>query len=107
MRDPGLPAELATLVRRYGTRVLEDADGLRAMLDDFLDEGTATAGEVNLLIDAVRFGALERLATLLDHGAEPVVAIEAAADALAQQRGGDGQSASGGPLIRLRGTSSV
>lgn len=93
MRDPGLPAELATLVRRYGTRVLEDADGLRAMLDDFLDEGTATAGEVNLLIDAVRFGALERLATLLDHGAEPVAAVEAAAEALAQQRGGDGQSA--------------
>lgn len=33
-----VPSELRTLVTRYGTHVLDDPDGLRATLDDFLDE---------------------------------------------------------------------
>lgn len=93
MNERDLASELATLVRRYGTRVLEDADGLRATLDDFLDEGTATPGDVNLLIDTVRFGSLARLTTLLDQGAEPTAAAATVAQALAAQRGGDVQSA--------------
>ncbi len=88
-----LPSELRTLVKRYGTRVLEDADGLRATLDDFLDEGSAPPGDVNLLVDAVRFGSLERLKTLLDQGAEPAAATADVAEALAQRRGGDAESA--------------
>ncbi len=88
-----LATELTTLVRRYGTHVLEDADGLRATLDDFLDEGVATPGDINLLIDAVRFGSLERLSALIDQGADPAAAAADVAAALAQQRGGDAQSA--------------
>jgi hypothetical protein len=88
-----LPSELRTLVKRYGTRVLDDADGLRATLDDFLDEGTASPGDVNLLIDAVRFGSLPRLETLLGEGAEPSAATADVAAALAQRRGGDAESA--------------
>ena len=88
-----LPSELRTLVKRYGTRVLDDADGLRATLDDFLDEGAASPGDVNLLIDAVRFGSLPRLETLLGEGAEPSAATADVAAALAQRRGGDAESA--------------
>jgi hypothetical protein len=87
-----LPSELRTLVQRYGTRVLDDADGLRATLDDFLDED-ANPGDVNLLVDAVRFGSLERLRTLLNQGAEPAAAMLDVAAGLAQRRGGDAESA--------------
>jgi hypothetical protein len=88
-----LPSELRTLVKRYGTRVLEDADGLRATLDDFLDEGSAAPGEVNLLVDAVRFGSLDRLRTLVGQGADPSAATADVGQALAQRRGGDAESA--------------
>jgi hypothetical protein len=88
-----LPSELRTLVKRYGTRVLEDADGLRATLDDFLDEGSVAPGDVNLLVDAVRFGSLDRLRTLLGQGADPSAATADVGQALAQRRGGDAESA--------------
>ena len=88
-----LPSELHTLVRRYGTGFLADAEDFRAMLDDSLDESSATQGEVNLVVDVVRFGSLERLKRLLDQNAEPsAAAAEVAAD-LAQRRGGDVESA--------------
>ncbi len=90
---PDLPSELYTLVQRYGTRVLDDADALQATLDDFLDEGIALPGDVNLVVDAVRFGSLERLRTLIGQGAEPSAATADVAAALAQRRGGDAESA--------------
>jgi hypothetical protein len=87
-----LPSELRTLVQRYGTHVMDDADGFRATLDDFLDQGT-NPGEVNLLVDAIRFGSLERLQSLLDQGAEPAAATSLVAGDLVQRRGGDVDSA--------------
>jgi hypothetical protein len=87
-----LPSELRTLVKRYGTHVLDDADGLRATLDDFLDD-QSNPGDVNLLVDSVRFGSLDRLSTLLKQGAEQSAALADVAEALAQRRGGDAESA--------------
>ncbi len=87
-----LPSDLRTLVERYGAHVLDDADGLRATLNDFLDEDSSP-GEVNLLVDAVRFGSLERLKALLGQGAEPSAALTDVAEGLAQRRGGDAESA--------------
>ena len=87
-----LPSELRTLVERYGAHVLDDADGLRATLNDFLDEDSSP-GDVNLLVDAVRFGSLERLNTLLGQGAEASAALTDVAEGLAQRRGGDAESA--------------
>ena len=87
-----LPSELRTLVERYGAHVLDDADGLRATLNDFLDEDSSP-GDVNLLVDAVRFGSLERLRTLLGQGADPAAALADVAEGLAQRRGGDAESA--------------
>lgn len=87
-----LPFELKTLVERYGSSVLDDADGLRATLDDFLEDN-ASPGEVNLIVDAVRFGSLERLRSVLGQGADPRAATADVAETLAQRRGGDGDSA--------------
>ena len=87
-----LPSELRTLVDRYGAQVLDDADGLRATLNDFLDDDISP-GDVNLLVDAVRFGALVRFGTLLDQGAETDAALTDVAEGLAQRRGGDVESA--------------
>ncbi len=87
-----LPSELRTLVERYGAHVLDDADGLRATLADFLDDDSSP-GDVNLSVDAVRFGALERLRTLLNQGADPSAALTDVAEGLAQRRGGDAESA--------------
>lgn len=87
-----LPSDLRTIVRRYGGHVLDDWDGLRSTLNDFLDEDSSP-GDVNLLVDAVRFGSLERLRALLGQGAEPAAALTDAAEGLAQRRGGDAESA--------------
>jgi len=85
---------LRTLVTRYGERTLEAADDLRATLDDFLEEGQATPGEINLLVDAVRLGAYQQMNSMLSHGADPQTAVEAAGARLAEDRGGDQRSAS-------------
>jgi hypothetical protein len=86
--------DLRTLVTRYGERVLDVADDLRATLDDFLEEGQATPGEINLLVDAVRLGAHEQMLSMLTHGADPRAAVEGAGARLAEDRGGDQRSAS-------------
>ena len=85
---------LRTLVTRYGERTLDAADDLRATLDDFLEEGQATPGEINLLVDAVRLGAYHQMNSMLTHGADPQTAVEAAGARLAEDRGGDQRSAS-------------
>jgi hypothetical protein len=87
-----LPADLRTIVSRYGAHVLDDWDGLRSTLNDFLDEDSSP-GDVNLLVDAVRFGSLDRLRALLGQGAEPSAALTDAAEGLAERRGGDAESA--------------
>ena len=89
---PDLSSELRSLIKRYGTHVLDDPEGLRATLDDYLDE-QLNPGQVNLVVDAVRFGSLERLETLVNQGADPSAALVDVSGALAQQRGGDVESA--------------
>ncbi len=71
----------------FGRDVFDDADGLRAALDDYLDEGAASTGDINLLVDAVRLGSLRWMLTTIDSGAEPARAIESAGDLLARDRG--------------------
>ena len=85
---------LRTLVGRYGARVLDHGDDLRATLDDFLEEGEATPGDIALLVDAVRMGAYQQLISMLAHRADPPTAVEAAGARLANDRGGDQASAS-------------
>jgi hypothetical protein len=70
-----------------GRTVFDDADLLRAALDDYLDEGAASTGDINLLVDAVRLGAFRMMLTTIDSGAEPTRAIEAAGELLARDRG--------------------
>jgi hypothetical protein len=84
-----LPQLLRDLVARQGSGVMETAEGFRAALDDFLSEDEATTGELNLLVDAVRLGAVNRLLLLLDHGGDPAAAIAEAGDAMARDRGTD------------------
>ena len=82
-----LHENLSELGRSFGADVFDDADGLRAALDDFLDEGAATTGDINLLVDAVRLGALRWMLTTIDSGADPARAVESAGDMLARDRG--------------------
>lgn len=71
----------------FGRDVFDDADGLRAALDDFLDEGAASTGDINLLVDAVRLGSFRWMVSTIESGAEPARAIESAGDLLARDRG--------------------
>ena len=80
---------LRELVETRGAGVVGDADQFRGALDDFLDENEATRGEINLLVDAVRLGAVNRVVTMLDHGADPGAAIAEVAVELARDRGAD------------------
>ncbi len=77
---------LADLARDHRA-VFSDAAAFRGALDDYLDEGTASAGTINLLTDAVRLGALEQLQSMLASGASPESAVESAGDRLARDRG--------------------
>lgn len=83
----GIHRELAELVGRAGDDVLRDAADFRAAVDDFVSEGSASEGELNLLTDAVRLGALERVVAQVGHGAEAGRAIELQSARLAEQRG--------------------
>lgn len=80
---------LRELVDARGAAVVGEAAELRGALDDFLAEDEATVGELNLLVDAVRLGGLDRLLTMLDHGADPGAAVAEAGSALARDRGSD------------------
>lgn len=71
----------------FGRDVFNDAEGLRAALDDFLDEGSASTGDINLLVDAVRLGSFRWMLATIESGAEPARAIESAGDLLARDRG--------------------
>ena len=78
---------LRELVERQGAGVVETPEAFRAALDDFLSEDEATLGELNLLADAVRLGAVGRLLSMLDNGAQPLAAVAESGDALARDRG--------------------
>ncbi|WP_309647016.1 hypothetical protein [Nocardioides sp.] len=82
-----LHENLYALGLSFGRDVFDDADGLRAALDDFLDEGAASTGDINLLVDAVRLGSFGWMLMTIDSGAEPSRAIESAGDLLARDRG--------------------
>ncbi|GAA5155059.1 hypothetical protein GCM10023340_39670 [Nocardioides marinquilinus] len=82
-----LHEHLYALGQRLGRDVFDDADGFRGALDDFLDEDAASTGEINLLVDAVRLGALRSMVTTLDSGGDVLRAVEEAAARLARDRG--------------------
>lgn len=77
------------VVDRHGRDVLTDPSGFRGLLDDVLDESAATTGEINLLVDAVRFDVLGSLDTMIAGGADPDSAVREAGARLARERGGD------------------
>jgi hypothetical protein len=91
MRD--LHEQLRSLVSQHGTGIADNADQFRAALDDYLTEDDATQGELNLLVDAVRLGGVERLVTMLENGAEPDAAVREAGGELARDRSSDEQRA--------------
>jgi hypothetical protein len=76
------------IVDQVGSSVLNDAESLRGVLDDVLDEDAADVGEVNLLVDAVRFGCFDQLLRLLDTDADPTLAVTTVGAGLARLRGG-------------------
>ncbi|TQK70060.1 MULTISPECIES: hypothetical protein [unclassified Nocardioides] len=82
-----LHQSLAELARDHGTALFRDATAFRGSLDDYLDEGQASSGTINLLTDAVRLGALDGLVTMLESGARPGDAVESAGQRLARDRG--------------------
>lgn len=82
-----LHESLADLARDHGHGLFRDAAAFRGSLDDYLDEGQASSGTINLLTDAVRLGALDGMLTMLDSGANPADAVESAGQRLARDRG--------------------
>lgn len=92
---------LRELVAARGAAVVDDATELRGALDDFLGEDEATIGELNLLVDAVRLGGLDRMLTMLDHGADPAAAVAEAGAALARDRGSDDTRRAGWAVAAL------
>ncbi len=79
--------ELRELAAKYGSELFLDAEQFRAALDDYVEEGSALPGQLNLLHDAVRFGALARCLDLLANNSEHAMAVQTAGDALARDRG--------------------
>jgi hypothetical protein len=79
--------ELRELVETFGSGLFRDADQFRAALDDFLPERAAIPGQLNVLNDAVRFGAHARCAELVGQGGDPSMAVRMAGDTLARERG--------------------
>lgn len=82
-----LHQSLADLARDHGHDLFRDAAAFRGSLDDYLDEGQASSGTINLLTDAVRLGALDGMLTMLDSGANAADAVESAGQRLARDRG--------------------
>ena len=79
--------ELAELRAKVGPQVFDDPVAFRAAFDDFVPEGSATTGEVSLLVGAIATGALQRLKEQLALGANPEMSIAVQGDLLARDRG--------------------
>jgi hypothetical protein len=82
-----LHESLAQLARDHGESLFAEADAFRGALDDYLDEGSASTGTINLLTDAVRLGALQAMVSMLDSGASVEDAVETAGQRLSRDRG--------------------
>jgi hypothetical protein len=82
-----LHESLYALGRSQGRELFNDADSFRGALDDYLDENSATTGDINLLVDAVRLGAFQSMMTMLDSGADADSAVADAGGRLARDRG--------------------
>ncbi|MBM9460787.1 hypothetical protein JK386_12825 [Nocardioides sp. zg-536] len=82
-----LHGALADLARDHGEALFRDANAFRGSLDDYLDEGQASSGTINLLTDAVRLGALDSMLAMLDSGANAADAVDSAGQRLARDRG--------------------
>lgn len=78
--------QLRTLVATRGRSIFDNAEELRGALDDFLSEEDATTGQLNLLVDAVRLGAFDRMVSLLDQGATAADAVDEASTGLTRDR---------------------
>jgi hypothetical protein len=79
--------ELADLRSQVGPQVFDDPVAFRAAFDDFIAEGSASTGEVSLLVGAIATGALRRLTEQLALGADPATSIAVQGDLLARDRG--------------------
>ncbi|KAA1421355.1 hypothetical protein F0U44_03360 [Nocardioides humilatus] len=79
--------ELAELRMTVGPQVFDDPVSFRAAFDDFVPEGSATTGEVSLLVGAIATGAVQRLRDQLALGADPATSIASQGDNLARDRG--------------------
>ncbi len=82
-----LHESLYALGRSQGRELFNDADSFRGALDDYLDEDSATTGDINLLVDAVRLGAYQAMTSMLDSGADADRAVNEAGSRLARDRG--------------------
>ena len=82
-----LHESLRQLARDHGESLFAEADAFRGALDDYLDEGSASTGTINLLTDAVRLGALQGMVAMLDSGASVEDAVETAGQRLSRDRG--------------------
>ncbi len=82
-----LHENLYALGLRLGREVFDDPDSFRGALDDFLDEDSATTGDINLLVDAVRLGAFSSMTSMIGSGAQVTAAVEEAGNRLARDRG--------------------
>lgn len=82
-----LHESLYALGRSQGRELFNDADSFRGALDDYLDEDSATTGDINLLVDAVRLGAYQAMISMLDSGADADRAVTEAGNRLARDRG--------------------
>jgi len=82
-----LHENLYALGLRLGREVFDDPDSFRGALDDFLDEDSATTGDINLLVDAVRLGAFSSMTSMIGSGAQVTAAVEEAGIRLARDRG--------------------
>lgn len=82
-----LHESLYALGRSQGRELFNDADSFRGALDDYLDEDSASTGDINLLVDAVRLGAYQAMISMLDSGADADRAVGEAGGRLARDRG--------------------
>jgi hypothetical protein len=82
-----LHENLYALGLRLGREVFDDPETFRGALDDFLDEDSATTGDINLLVDAVRLGAFSSMTSMIGSGAQVTAAVEEAGHRLARDRG--------------------
>jgi hypothetical protein len=82
-----LHERLLRLAHDFGVEIFGDGDTLRAAVDDYVPEDEATNGEINLLVDAIRLGAVQRMVSVLDAGGSSESAVDGAGDLLARERG--------------------